>query len=84
MRVLRADGGAAGDDHVADQLDPVGERDILADQAEGADAHALSEACPRPRRWRSGGPHTLASSGSRIMALTSASATTWPLTLASP
>ena len=37
-----------------------------------------------PRRWPSGGRYLLASSGSRIMALISASATIWPLTLASP
>ena len=79
-----ADAGAAGDDHVAHQLDPVCERDLAADQAEGTDAHTLAEPGPRLDDRRRVRPHILASSGSRIMALTSASATTCPFTLASP
>ena len=55
-----------------------------ADHAEGTDRARPRRAGRRLRRSRSRGPHILASSGSRIMALTSASATTWPFTLASP
>ena len=50
MRVRGADGGAAGDDDVAHQLDAVAERDVAADHAEGTDLHALAEPGARPRR----------------------------------
>ena len=79
-----ADGRAAGDDHMAQQLDAVAERDLAADHAEGADAHALAEPGAILDDGGRRGRHILASSGSRIMALTSASATTWPFTFASP
>ena len=38
-----ADGRAAGDDGVAHQLDLVSQHDVLADVAEGTDAHTVAE-----------------------------------------
>ena len=78
----RADRGVAGDMDMRDEPAAVAERDMGADDAIRTDRHVVSDRRPAfdPRR---GIDHARAHA-SLSMAPTSASATIWPATLASP
>src|SRR5665647_1039791 len=78
----RAYAGVAGDVDVCDQPAVVGDRHMRADGAIGTDRHVAPDRRPGldPRR---GIDHT-STHMSEIMAPSSASATIWPSTLATP
>ena len=78
----RTDGCMAGEIDVPDQPAAVADRDMSADGAIGADRYIAADCSPRldpSRGIDDGSVHV-----SAIMAPTSASATSWPATLASP